>query len=93
MQIDVIVMSGKMILLRVKSSDTIVNVKEKILEVHEGIPMHQQDMLFSGRRLVDDLTLADYNIEEKSTLDLMLRLIGDVDQCAIVDYYIQEVIH
>jgi hypothetical protein len=33
MQIDVIDMSGKMILLTVKSSDTIVNVKEKILEV------------------------------------------------------------
>jgi hypothetical protein len=55
--------------------------------------MHQQDLLFSGRRLVDDLTLADYNIQEKSTLNLMLRLIGDVDHCAILDYYIQEVIH
>jgi hypothetical protein len=55
--------------------------------------MHQQDLLFSGRRLVDDLTLADYNIQEKSTLNLMLRLIGDVDHSAILDYYIQEVIH
>ncbi|WJX63875.1 RING-type E3 ubiquitin transferase [Trifolium repens] len=76
MQIYVNNMDGKMIPLRVKNSDTIVNVKEKILE-QDGMPVHQQNLLFSGLSLADNLTLADYNIQEKSTLDLMLRLIGD----------------
>jgi ubiquitin C len=67
-------MDGKMIPLRVKNSDTIVNEKEKILE-QDGMPVHQQNLLFSGLSLADNPTLADYNIQEKSTLDLMLRLI------------------
>ncbi|MCH98302.1 ubiquitin [Trifolium medium] len=61
---------GKMIPLRVKTSDTIVNVMKKITE-KEGIPVEQQCLLFDGVKLNDKLTLANYDIQEKSILDLV----------------------
>jgi ubiquitin len=75
MKIFIKTLTGKIISLRVNSSDKIVNVKEKIL-YKEGISVDQQSLIFAGKRLEDKLTLANYNIQEKSTIDLILRLIG-----------------
>jgi hypothetical protein len=84
MQIFVRSRSG-IITLSVKSSDTIINVKKKIFEM-EGIPVHQQMLMFKGNHLNDNMTLANYNIQEKSTLnqypdqytlDLMARMMTD----------------
>jgi ubiquitin-large subunit ribosomal protein L40e len=77
-QMDIIIMTltRRTFFLRVQSSDTIDNVKEKIFD-EEKLPVHQQILLFAKKRLEDGRTLADYNIKDKSTIDLIHRLVGD----------------
>ncbi|WJX63962.1 RING-type E3 ubiquitin transferase [Trifolium repens] len=76
MQIFIQTMTGKIILVRVKSSDTIVDVKKKIFD-KGGYKVHDQRLIFDGRQLEDMRTVANYNIQNKSIIDLVLRLTGD----------------
>ncbi|CAL5009803.1 unnamed protein product [Urochloa decumbens] len=58
--------TGRTIRLRVQPSDTLSNVKAKILEQH--------NLVFNGVSLDDNYTLADYNIQHRSTLDLQEKM-------------------
>lgn len=73
MQIFVKFMNGETITLKeVAKSDTIYSVKAKI-EDTEGVPTGHQRLIFENEQLVGGRTLKDYNIKERSTLDLVFR--------------------
>ena len=59
----------EIITLKVDASDTIANLKEKIKD-KKGFPAEEQPLFFQRKKLKDDRTVSDYNIQNKSTLNL-----------------------
>ena len=65
-----IVTCEKPMYLKVKSSDTIKDVKDK-LQVKEAIPSNKQSLSLDGEELEDSLTLSDHDIPNESVLHMV----------------------
>lgn len=75
MQIFLKTLTGRTMTLNVEANDTIQEVKRRITE-KEGIPVSEQRLIFGGKNLESERTIADYNIQKESTIHLILRLRG-----------------
>merc|ERR550534_2545161 len=75
MQIFVQTMNGRTITLRVRESDTVFLIKQKICD-KEGYPLQGQRILWAGKQLRDEKTLRFYCIHKEATLHLVFRLPG-----------------
>ena len=61
---------GRISALTVNASETVCAIKEKLWEKTK-IPVDQQKFIFKGSAFENDLTLADYNVEDESTIHLV----------------------
>ena len=77
MQIFIKSISGKTTTYDVETTDIISFIKNKI-QHKEGIALGQQRLVFAGKQLDESKTLAYYNIQNQSTIHLLLRLRGGI---------------
>ena len=73
MRIFVKTLTAKTIILEVVSTDSVENVKAKIQQ-QVGIPPDQQRLIFPGEQLEEAVTLADYDIQRESTIQLVVKI-------------------
>lgn len=66
------IFNGRTLALEVEPSDTVINLKAKIEET-EKIPSANQRLVFAGQQLEDQETLANYNIQRASTLQIVIK--------------------
>ena len=68
-------LNGKTITIEVNAEEEVSKIKEKIKD-KEGIPPHEQRLIYAGKQLEDKEKLSLYNIQRDSTLHLVIRLPG-----------------
>merc|ERR1740129_2327682 len=84
MQIFVQTMNGRTITLRVRESDTVFLIKQKICD-KEGYPLQGQRILWAGKQLRDERSLRFYCIHKEATLHLVFRLPGGSQLISLYD--------
>ena len=81
MQLFVKFPTGKTVPFKAESSDSIMNLKQKIQD-SEGVSVEEQHLFFAdqqdrfsaNKELEDSRILSDYNVERESAFDMVLRI-------------------
>jgi len=66
-------LNGRVIEMDLDSNDSVERVKENLEEL-EGIPVHQQKLIFNGKQIQNDKTVNSYGIENGSVIFLVIAL-------------------
>lgn len=74
-KITVKTLAGEPFTLIVSPNDEIFILKY-LIELKIGIPIKEQRLIYEGKQLIDNRTIADYNIKKESSIHLSIRLIG-----------------
>eukprot|EP00746_Dinoflagellata_sp_MGD_P137352 gnl/MRDRNA2_/MRDRNA2_71147_c0_seq1.p1 gnl/MRDRNA2_/MRDRNA2_71147_c0~~gnl/MRDRNA2_/MRDRNA2_71147_c0_seq1.p1 ORF type:complete len:275 (+),score=52.10 gnl/MRDRNA2_/MRDRNA2_71147_c0_seq1:61-885(+) len=80
--------SGKIITLNIKTSDTVDDVKAKIEDSVFGIRKECQELILADTVLQDGFRVSDYAIEQESTIHLVIM--STVDIRCVVDINLRE---
>ena len=78
------ILTGKTIHLNVDSSHRVYEIKVLMICMGEGIPPEQQRLIHAGKRLADDRTMESYGIKEHSTIHLVPRFRGGMQNLIFV---------
>mmetsp|Transcript_15403 Transcript_15403/g.15988 ORF Transcript_15403/g.15988 Transcript_15403/m.15988 type:complete len:154 (+) Transcript_15403:36-497(+) len=76
MQILIKTLTGSTIPISVEENDTILVLKEKIEKTSENLPPRLQNLIFEGKPLEDSKKMIDYQMKEKSIVNLVVRFRG-----------------
>lgn len=68
-------LTGTLRSFQVTSDDTI-HVLMRLIHAKDDVPIEQQRLIFAGRQLEEERTLADYHIQHESMIHMALRLRG-----------------
>jgi ubiquitin C len=77
MQIFVKTITGQTITLDTHLDETVESLKARIMEEVKSLP-DKQILVYGGKVLEDEKTLADYGIQKETTLHLVIKLTGGI---------------
>ena len=69
-------MNGQATQIPITSETMTIGDVKKAYSAKCGVPVEQQELVFSGKNLEDTMTMRDAGIDSESTLHLVLRLRG-----------------
>jgi ubiquitin len=75
LQVFVKTVTGKTMTVDVQPTDTVDTVRQAI-QTKEGIPSNHQRLIFNGRQLKQEETIAESGLQNHSQVHMVLRLLG-----------------
>lgn len=82
MLLKVLTLAGEEREIAVEPSDKILQLKEK-LEERDGIPVAQQRLIFQGKQLNDEKTIASYKLQNGTMVHMVVALRGGLSPDAV----------